>query len=252
MKEEDKVEYWDRKWQLREQRLREKVSLHGSDGEREFERDILRRVRRKDVLDIGCGPGEFTLLVARSAKSLVGVDTSKVALNMAERNLADSGLKNVTFRYGDARKLPFPNETFDFIYSRRTPASESKRNLIQVLRVLRTGGTFMEVTIGERDKQNLAEIFGTGQMLGFKGQVSKVKKRWLKEVGFRAATATDYLGTEVFHSLDDLIIRLKTAPIIPRFDVKRDRRFLEVVRAQCTTDRGIETPVHRVVLTGRK
>jgi hypothetical protein len=110
----------------------------------------------------------------------------------------------------------------------------------------------MEITIGERDKQNLAEIFGRGQMLGFKGQVSAVKKEWLEKVGFKNSVARDYLGTEVFHSMADVIIRLKTAPIIPKFDVERDRAFLETVRAECMTERGIETPVHRVVVTAKK
>jgi len=110
----------------------------------------------------------------------------------------------------------------------------------------------MEITIGERDKRNIAEIFGRGQMLSFKGQVSTVKKRWLEKAGFRTTAARDYVGTEVFDSLDDLIIRLRTAPIIPKFDVERDRNSLEAVRRQCMTERGIETPVHRVVLTAKK
>ena len=60
------------------------------------------------------------------------------------------------------------------------------------------------------------------------------------------------MATEVFRSLNDLIIRLKTAPIIPEFDVDKDRHRLDAVTARCTTERGIETPVHRVVLTAKK
>ena len=110
----------------------------------------------------------------------------------------------------------------------------------------------MEITIGERDKQNVAEIFGSGQMSHFKGHVSTVKKRWLEEVGFKAAMARDYMGTEIFHSLDDLTIRLKTAPIIPMFDAQKHKRLLEMVRAKCMTERGIETAVHRFVLLAKK
>jgi ubiquinone/menaquinone biosynthesis C-methylase UbiE len=252
VKEEDKPEYWDRKWKLREQRLREKVLLDGSDGEREFAHEIFNRARGKKVLDLGCGPGDFSLRVSRIAKSVTGIDTSKVALEIAKHNLARSQLENVTFTYGNARKLPFSAKSFDLVYSRRGPASDTKRNLTEVLRVLRRGGAFMEIIIGERDKRNVAEIFGRGQKLGFRGQVSTVKKRWLEEVGFKSSVARDYLGTEVFRSLDDLIIRLKTAPIVPKFDVETDRTFLEAVRAECMTERGIETPVHRVVLMAKK
>ena len=252
MREEDRAEYWNRKWGLREQRLREKVTLDGSDGEYEFDHEILNRSLGKKVLDIGCGPGEFTLRVGRNAKSVTGIDTSEVALELARRHLARSRLKNIIFGYGNARKLPFPDHSFDLVYSRRGPASDSKHNLTEVLRVLTRGGTFMEITIGERDKQNVAQIFGRGQMLGFKGQVSTVKKRWLEKVGFKTATARDYVATEVFHSLSDLVMRLRTAPIIPKFDLDNDRTCLDTVRATCTTERGIETPVHRVVLAAKK
>jgi hypothetical protein len=98
----------------------------------------------------------------------------------------------------------------------------------------------------------VAEIFGRGQMLEFKDQVSTVKRRWLEKVGFRSSTARDYVATEVFRSLNDLIIRLKTAPIIPEFDADKDRLRLDAVTARCTTERGIETPVQRVVLTAKK
>jgi len=252
MTDEYKLEYWDRKWKLREQRLRERVTLDGRDGEREFSHEVLLRARGKKALDVGCGPAEFTLRVGRIAKSVIGIDVSRIALEMAERNLRRSRLKNVQFKYGNAGKIPFPDRSFDLVCSRRGPASESRRNLSEVLRVLRRSGVFMEITIGERDKQNVVEIFGRGQMLQFRGQVSTVKKGWLEKVGFRASTARDYVATEVFHSLDDLIIRLKTAPIIPGFDVGKDQHLLDAVAAKCTTERGIETPVHRVVLTACK
>ena len=252
MRNEQKLDYWNRKWKLGEQHLRERVTLDGSDGEREFSHEVLLRARRKKILDVGCGPAEFTLRVGRIAKSVTGIDVSRIALEMAERNLRRSRLKNVQFKYGNAGKLPFPDRSFDLVYSRRGPASESRRNLSEVLRVLRRGGVFMEITIGERDKQNVVKIFGRGQMLQFKGQVSTVKKGWLEKVGFRASTARDYMGTEVFHSLDDLIIRLKTAPIIPGFDVGKDQHLLGTVAAKCMTERGIETPVHRVVLAACK
>lgn len=252
MRKDENPEYWNRKWKLREEHLREKVTLDGSDGEKEFDREILKQARGKKVLDVGCGPGEFSLRVSKIAKSVTGIDASRVALEFAKRKLARSGFKNVTLRHGDARKLPFPDESFDLVYSRRGPGSDSRRTLTEILRVLRRGGTFMEITIGERDKQNLTKIFGRGQMLWFRGQVSAVKKEWLEKVGFKNSVTRDYLGTEIFQSMDDVVIRLKTAPIIPKFDVEKDRQFLDVVRVECITDRGVETPVHRVVLTAKK
>jgi hypothetical protein len=41
MREEDRAQYWDRKWKLKEQHLHEHVTPDGSDEEREFEHDVL-------------------------------------------------------------------------------------------------------------------------------------------------------------------------------------------------------------------
>jgi len=252
MREENTKAYWDRKWALKEQRLHERVTLEGSDGEKEFDRDALKITKGKQVLDIGCGSGEFTFNVAKNAKRVVGIDISATALRLARRHLGESKLTNVELRFGDVRQLPFPEKSFAVVYSRRGPASENLHNLSEVRRVLRDGGAFLEITIGERDKQNIARIFGRGQMYHFRGQVSLVKRQWLKRVGFEQVASREYLGTEVFHSLSDLVTRLRSAPIIPSFDIKKDNRYLERVRRECMTQNGIETPVHRVVLYAKK
>ncbi len=251
-KERDGIGYWNRKWALRDEGSQENMTLDGSDGEESFDREVVRRARHKQVLDVGCGPGEFTLQVAERAKSVVGIDTSGKALELAKKKLEDSGVGNVGYRFADIHRLPLHDDQFDVVFSRRGPASVDRRSLAEVFRVLKKGGTFMEITIGERDKQNIVKIFGRGQMKGFRGQVSTVKKGWLSETGFRNIIAKDYLATEVFHTMDDLVIRLRTAPIIPSFDVGRDGTFLKRVAELCTTDRGVETPVHRVVLIARK
>lgn len=110
----------------------------------------------------------------------------------------------------------------------------------------------MEITIGERDKQNIARIFGRGQMFHVKGQVSDIKRRMLGKVGFREIVVRDYLGTEVFKGMKDLLVRLQSAPIIPRFNIQKDKKYLAKVGKECMTDKGIGTPVHRVVLVCRK
>jgi SAM-dependent methyltransferase len=247
----DTTEYWDKKWGFGEHR-RERVILDGSDGEEEFDRELHGRTVRKIVLDEGCGSGVFTLKIARRASHVRGIDTSTTALRLAERNLARSEVSNVDFRPADSRHLPFPNNSFDVVYSRRGPGSDSIRTLIEAHRVLKKNGVFMEITIGEQDKQNIARIFGRGQMLQIRGRVSATKREMMEMAGFTRVVTRDYLATEVFKGMPDLLVRLQSAPIIPSFDPRRDRLFLDRVRKECMSDRGIETPVHRVVLTGYK
>jgi hypothetical protein len=85
-------------------------------------------------------------------------------------------------------------------------------------------------------------------MLHVKGQFSDIKKKLLEKVGFKNIVTRDYVGTEVFHGMSDLVVRLRSAPIIPPFDRRKDRKNLRKVQKECMLARGIETPVHRVVL----
>jgi ubiquinone/menaquinone biosynthesis C-methylase UbiE len=252
MREEDSEQYWDKTWALEVRRLRERCTLDGSDGEEEFDRELLKRTAGKTVLDEGCGSGVLTLKIARRAMSVIGIDTSTIALEQSKRNLVRSKLANVDFRRADATNLPFPDRSFDIVYSRRGPGSDSARTLAEAYRVSRKNGVFMEITIGERDKHNLARIFGRGQMLSVKGRVSERKKMMLEKARFTRAVTRDYIGTEVFRAMSDLLVRLRSAPIIPSFDPNKDRKCLAKIRKECMTDRGIETPVHRVVLIGHK
>lgn len=130
--------------------------------------------------------------------------------------------------------------------------TSSMQSLLEAFRVLREGGILMEITIGEKDKNKILRIFGRGQMYGITERVAVSKGRMLEDAGFRVVEINDYLGTEIFRTLDDLIIRLNSAPIIPNFDVKRDEKCIEQVELECKTSRGIETEVHRVALIATK
>jgi SAM-dependent methyltransferase len=72
------------------------------------------------VLDIGCGTGQTTREAARAAMdgSAVGVDVSAPMLERARRLSSEQGLRNVTYRHGDAETHPFPSAHFDLCISR--------------------------------------------------------------------------------------------------------------------------------------
>jgi len=110
----------------------------------------------------------------------------------------------------------------------------------------------MEITIGEKDKLNLKQIFDRGQLYGVKEKVATSKRRMLKKAGFKIIDVKDYFAKEIFQSIKDLMIRLKSTPIIPDFDVKKDRPYLEQIEKSCKTEKGIETQIHRVTLIAVK
>lgn len=244
------AEYWNKLRKSRDYSEQEQCIVVGNDGENEFDQRILEEVNGKKVLDIGCGIGLFTLEIAQRAKTVVGIDFSKEAIVRAIKN--NFALENIEFRVADAEDLPFSNCEFEVIVSRRGPVTSSKKAISEAYRVLKTKGLLMEITIGERDKENIAKIFGRGQMFGVKEKVAITKDKMLTDVGFCVIQIKDYLATEIFASLDDLVIRLNSAPIIPNFERGKDQAHLSEVERLCKTSRGIETPEHRVTIIAQK
>jgi SAM-dependent methyltransferase len=248
---EDK-EYWSRVYRLADYPEKEHVTLDGNDGESEFDDRILKATKGKEVLDVGCGDGSFTLEIGKRASRVVGVDFSEEALVKAMKNQSIAGQANVRFEQADANNLPFADAEFDVVVSRRGPATASRGRLSEAHRVLKRNGLLMEITIGEKDKENLARIFGRGQMYGVKERIAISKERMLEQAGFKEIRITDYIATEIFPSMKRLIIRLNDSPIIPGFDTRKDENFLATVEKRCKTSRGIETPAHRLTIIARK
>jgi ubiquinone/menaquinone biosynthesis C-methylase UbiE len=68
--------------------------------------------RTDKIIDVGCGEG-YMLSLLPPAKKVVGFDISKIALNKAQKLLFQK--KDVQLIYGDARELPFADNSFDKI-----------------------------------------------------------------------------------------------------------------------------------------
>ena len=221
----------------------------GDNGEAYFEERLLDVLESKSrVLDIGCGGGEFTIRMASRAR-IVGLDPFEEMLAYTSRR---QGQERVAWVRAMGEALPFGDSTFDVVYSRRGPASEP-RFLSEVVRALRRGGRFLEITIGERNAWELAEIFGRWQMAGVTGKRSLTLRRRLEEHGLTPLLVRDFVGRHVLlGGVEELAEALEGSPAIPEVDRERDAAALAEAAQRLKVGDGIATTDHRVLLEALK
>jgi len=92
------------------------------------------------VLEIGCGTGCDLLQFAKHGALATGVDITPTHLELARQRVG----RMATVVRGDGRHLPFPDASFDYVYSHGVlhHSDEARKVVEEVYRVLRTGGRF--------------------------------------------------------------------------------------------------------------
>lgn len=65
------------------------------------------------VLEIGCGDGRLTFVLARTARRVVGIDPDADAIALARRQARTDGNPNVRFRVAPAQRPGVGRERFD-------------------------------------------------------------------------------------------------------------------------------------------
>lgn len=98
-------------------------------------------IKNKKVLEIGYGMGCDHLELARRGAILSGIDITKENLKIAKKHLELNGYSS-NLIIGDAEKMPYENNSFDFVYSfgvlHHTPNME--KSIHEIYRVLKPGG----------------------------------------------------------------------------------------------------------------
>ncbi len=68
------------------------------------------------VLDVACGTGSLTFLIAAKAQHVVGIDKSAAMISIANKTKKKQLIKNVEFLQADATKtFPFKQNEFDTV-----------------------------------------------------------------------------------------------------------------------------------------
>lgn len=130
-------------------------------NEIDFFLSLLNSSRNADILDLCCGQGRHSLELARRGFSnLSALDRSHYLITKARKQARTEGL-SVNFREGDARKLPYPADSFDFVllpgnsFGYFETNEDDRRVLAEAFRVLRPGGKILlDITDGDYLREN--------------------------------------------------------------------------------------------------
>lgn len=202
----------------------------------------------KVALDVGCADGTFSLEMAPYFKKVIAIDLSQKMLEVGIKWQKMKKIKNVSFERVDAYETKYKDSSFDVAYSRRGPSKFS-----EIFRILKKGGYFIEIGIGEKDAQGIKEIFGRGQDFGdWKNSRLKKIEAELEKIGFHVVFAKEYFYEEYYKTRKDLELFLESVPIFEDFDVRRDKKFLDKYEKLSGTREGIKLPRHRIVTVSCK
>lgn len=105
-----------------------------------------------DILDVGCGTGELSLVLAELGHNVQGIDISEKMLAKARAKAKTSNLK-ARFSLGDAENLKFESRRFDAVVSRHLlwTLSKPRGAFSEWKRVLRDGGKIIAIDGEWRD-----------------------------------------------------------------------------------------------------
>ncbi|NET57740.1 MAG: methyltransferase domain-containing protein [Symploca sp. SIO2E6] len=104
----------------------------------------------EQILDVGCGIGGSSLYLAQKFNAnATGITLSPVQASRATERAQEAGLASrVQFQVADALKMPFADESFDFVWSLESGEHmpDKEQFIRECYRVLKVGGTFLMAT----------------------------------------------------------------------------------------------------------
>ncbi|WP_276252725.1 class I SAM-dependent methyltransferase [Halomontanus rarus] len=82
--------------------------------------EAIEPLEDRRVLEIACGTGRFTTMIADRGADVVGLDISAAMLQQGRKKARAAGVSDrLEFLRGDAGRLPFPDDHFDTVVAMR-------------------------------------------------------------------------------------------------------------------------------------
>jgi ubiquinone/menaquinone biosynthesis C-methylase UbiE len=142
---------YERYWRPALARVAKGISGPGMAEEVRIARLLLGLGPSEVVLDVACGPGNFSREFARAVGDeglVVGIDASQTMLSRGVEELRSAGLANLALVRGDAARLPFRDGSFDAVccFAALHLFADPFAGLDEMRRVLGPGGRIALMT----------------------------------------------------------------------------------------------------------
>jgi SAM-dependent methyltransferase len=174
----------------------------------------------KRVLEVGCGLGTDLRQFAKHGAIVTGIDLSKTSVELARKGFELYGLDG-TLVHGDGEELPFPDRSFDLVYSwgviHHSPDPPSV--VRQIHRVLKPGGELIAMVYNRRSLLALQAwaYFGLLQKKPFT-PIPELLAKHVESPGTKAYTIDE--ARELFSPFT----RVRVDPIVTLFDLRVGKR----------------------------
>jgi methylase of polypeptide subunit release factors len=107
---------WDEKFYRKEEEYRKEIFRIPHKDLPRFVK-LLRKIKAKRILDLGCGTGRHVIALAKKGFEVYGVDISKKALNLAKERL-EAGVPHYIFDKKELKKFFANFEILDIYITR--------------------------------------------------------------------------------------------------------------------------------------
>ncbi len=148
------------------------------------------------ILDAGCGPGTYGMILAQHGNEVIGVDMSSDAVRVARDRANEQNVRFVPI-VGDLERLPFKNRSFDMCFCGYTlhHFPDISTTVTELARVLKTGG---KVVLAEPNGSNPAVILSSIVENLLRGWLDRLALDTLNEVNHKTGVYTRALERQGF------------------------------------------------------
>lgn len=196
---------YERYWRPALGRLAKGIQGPGMAEEIRIARLLLALSPGDRVLDIACGPGNFSRAFAAGVGDsgvVVGLDASATMLERGAADLRRSGLGNLALVRGDATSLPFLDHSFDGVccFAALHLFADPLAGLDEMTRVLAPGGrialmTSVQRQLGPRGPlKPLAERMSGMRVFGEREIVDALRERGFTDLHQRVSGLVQFVG----------------------------------------------------------